>query len=130
MKTKFIAPCGMNCAICLGFLRGKTGVTGAGHQIEYAVKTAQFVHVYTGKESTVLVVIPSRAKRHLLLDSRYRKNYRMSMIEKLTTIKLHGIHKFLLTEKNRWTCSKCGGIICVHRGLCYHGGKRKYNAFF
>ena len=62
MKTKLIAPCGMNCAICLAFLREKTGVTGAGHQKETAINAARFIHVYTGKGSTVLIVIRSRAK--------------------------------------------------------------------
>jgi hypothetical protein len=44
------------------FFGKKIGVTGAGHQKETAQKTARFVPVYTGKESTVLIVIPSRVK--------------------------------------------------------------------
>ena len=64
-------------------------------------------------------------KRLLKLDSRYKKNYRMSMIENLTAIKIQGIRKFLLTEKKRWTCQKCGGIICVHRGFCYTCGEKQ-----
>jgi hypothetical protein len=44
------------------FFGKKTGVTGAGHQKENAINTARFVPVYTGKESTVLIVIPSRVK--------------------------------------------------------------------
>jgi hypothetical protein len=50
MKTKLITPRGMNCAICIAFLREKTGVMGAVHRKENAINTALFVRVYTGKE--------------------------------------------------------------------------------
>ena len=51
--------------------------------------------------------------------------YGMSMIENLENIKNFGMEKFLMKEIKRWTCSKCGGIICVHRGYCYYCGKKK-----
>jgi hypothetical protein len=35
----------------------ETGVMGAGHRKENAIKTAQFVHVLFGKGNTVLIVI-------------------------------------------------------------------------
>jgi hypothetical protein len=38
------------------------GVTGAGRQKETAQKTARFVPVFSGKGSTVLIVIPSRVE--------------------------------------------------------------------
>ncbi len=53
------------------------------------------------------------------LDARYRKNYGMSMLENLEMIKREGIRKFVKNEKERWTCRKCGGTICVHRHCCY-----------
>ncbi|MBA7556802.1 hypothetical protein ES705_49522 [subsurface metagenome] len=28
------------------------------------------------------------------------------------------------TSEGEWTCSECGGIICVHRGYCYQCGER------
>ncbi len=64
-------------------------------------------------------------KRLRQLDSRNRKNYRMSMIENLESVRIHGIRKFIRTEKQRWNCSKCGGIMCVHRGVCFTCGDRK-----
>lgn len=47
----------------------------------------------------------------------------MSMIENLEYIKNFGIEKFLENEDVRWTCSECGGTICVHKGYCYSCGK-------
>jgi len=38
-----------------------------------------------------------------------------------------GIRKFIKTERQRWTCSNCGGIICVHRGFCFTCGEKKNN---
>jgi rubrerythrin len=49
----------------------------------------------------------------------------MSMLENLHTIKISGIRNFIKTEKNHWTCSKCGGTICVHRGFCFTCGEKK-----
>jgi hypothetical protein len=42
----------------------------------------------------------------------------MSMVENLKDIKELGIRKFVQNEKKRWACKKCGGTICVHRGIC------------
>jgi ribosomal protein L37E len=63
---------------------------------------------------------PCDILRHL--DKRYRIKYDMSMIENLENIKKLGIRKFLRNEKIRWTCSKCGGIICVHTKRCTNCG--------
>jgi hypothetical protein len=59
------------------------------------------------------------------LDKRYKMKYAMSMIENLESIKNFGLKKFIIEERIRWTCSECGGTICVHRGYCYQCGERK-----
>ncbi|WP_410510436.1 hypothetical protein RSJ42_07660 [Methanosarcina hadiensis] len=46
----------------------------------------------------------------------------MSMIENLENIKRLGMEEFLRNEKIRWTCTECGGTICVHKGYCYYCG--------
>jgi hypothetical protein len=61
----------------------------------------------------------------LHLDKRYRTRYKMSMIENLETIRDFGIRRFLLSEKAKWTCPKCDGIICVHKGHCSNCGAEK-----
>jgi len=52
------------------------------------------------------------------LDARYRKKYGMSMIENLGAIREQGIRAFVRTERERWTCTACGGAIDVHHGRC------------
>jgi hypothetical protein len=57
------------------------------------------------------------------MDKRYRSKYNMSTIENLENIKKFGVSEFVKNEKIRWTCSQCGGTICVHLGFCYNCGK-------
>jgi len=49
----------------------------------------------------------------------------MSMIENLENIRDEGIRKFVKNEDARWTCSRCGGRICVHDGFCIECGRKK-----
>jgi hypothetical protein len=82
-----------------------------------AIKTAPYLAVTRYGGSTITIVRQ--------LDLRYRKKYGMSMIENLEAIRQHGIRKFIKSEKERWTCSECGGVICVHRGFCSTCGAKK-----
>lgn len=52
------------------------------------------------------------------LDTRYRAKYHMSEIENLEYIKELGMEEFLRHEEVRWTCRKCGSIVCIHREVC------------
>jgi lipopolysaccharide biosynthesis regulator YciM len=42
----------------------------------------------------------------------------MSMLENLAAIKKDGIRAFLKSERERWTCTACGGTIDVHHYRC------------
>lgn len=50
----------------------------------------------------------------------YANSYPMieSLIGNLAFIRKEGMTRFLQREKERWTCHKCNGIICVHTGIC------------
>lgn len=48
----------------------------------------------------------------------------MSMIDNLEFIKNKGVGMFLEKEKEKWTCKKCSGAICVHRGFCLKCGNK------
>ena len=130
-KTSLIAPCGMNCGICMAYLREKNQCPGC-----RAADTNKAVTVVGCKIKKCEVIQKSKAKfcfgcdnfpcknlKHL--DKRYRTKYSMSMIENLGNIKDFGIRKFLENEDVRWSCSQCGGTICVHKGYCIDCGKKK-----
>jgi len=61
---------------------------------------------------------PCSRLRHT--DERYRNDFGMSLNENLYEIKNEGLDKFLENQKEKYKCSKCGGVICVHNKKCYY----------
>ncbi|MBN2168165.1 MAG: DUF3795 domain-containing protein [Actinobacteria bacterium] len=134
IKAEFIAPCGMNCALCMArLLRKEDQCPGCrGNDKEKPKSCVQCTIVNCGylKEtgskycSTGCEKYPCRRLRNL--DKRYRNKYHMSMIENLEYIEEKGIRAFVRNEKIRWTCPECGGIICVHRDCCSGCGRKVF----
>jgi hypothetical protein len=56
------------------------------------------------------------------MDKRYRSKYGMSTIENLNAVAELGIKRFVQLEKEKWTCPKCGELICVHKPTCVSCG--------
>lgn len=109
-NQELIAPCGMNCGICVSFFG-------------YAVNGRKRKNACPGcRLRDKLCTFLKKQCENLSdkkLDKRYKIKYRMSMIENLKYIQKNGIKKFIEKERVRWKCSKCGGIICVHDKRCY-----------
>lgn len=115
-----IAPCGMNCGICLAYLRPKNKCKGCRSEIDGKPVTRVNCRIKKCEKQNEFCldcdVFPcSRLKQ---LDKRYRLKYKMSMIENLLFIKENGLQDFVKKEKDRWICLNCGGTICVHKGYC------------
>jgi hypothetical protein len=130
LKTSLIAPCGMNCGICLGYLREKDKCPGCRgidvHKPAYCVqcRIKNCKHIQNPKPGFCFQCEKFPCARLKQLDKRYRTRYNMSMLENLENIREFGIRQFVATEKVRWACPDCGGAICVHRGYCYSCGKK------
>lgn len=130
-KTSLIAPCGMNCGICLGYLRDKNKCPGCrgididkpGYCMRCRIKNC--AQLRNEKPGFCFHCEKFPCARLKQLDKRYRTRYDMSMIENLENIRRLGIRKFMANEKIRWACPECGGTICVHRHYCYSCGKRQ-----
>jgi hypothetical protein len=130
MKRSLIAPCGMNCGICYAYLREKKKCPGCrlfinNEPVSIAhcrIKNCATFKTSKSKFCFECKEFPCEKLKHL--DKRYRTKYNMSMIENLGNIDKLGIRQFIRNEKIRWTCSKCGGTINVHRGYCHMCGKR------
>jgi hypothetical protein len=125
MNTRLIAACGMNCGICLGYLREKNRCPGCRGRDESKPKYCVgcvIAHCPILKESNWTFCsdrcprYPCRRLRDL--DKRYRTRYGMSMLENLENIRKRGVRRFVQDEKARWTCPSCGTILCVHRKIC------------
>lgn len=129
-SAEMIAPCGMNCKICLGYF----GYTATGKKRKMkctgckpTVKTCAHLKKYC-KNKTIFEIdycyecsdFPCEQLKKL--DKKYRLRYSMSMIENLEYIRDKGINKFLRKQEKKYKCPECGGVICVHDRKCYSCG--------
>jgi hypothetical protein len=120
-----IAACGMNCGICIGYLREKKPCGGCFKKDDLnkpnvcrscAIVNCAFLTKTESGFCYDCEKFPcSRLKQ---LDKRYRTKYSMSMIDNLIFIRMNGMEKFLENEQKRWTCAVCGSGISVHRDYC------------
>jgi hypothetical protein len=137
MSTKsfthdFIAPCGMNCGICKGYLSYMHGVPRVRGKVSYCAgcqPRAKNCYIKGGcKKLTHREVkycyeceaMPCEKLGHL--DKRYRERYGMSMVENLKMLKAKGIDEFLKNQEEKYQCPSCGDVVCVHDGKCYSCG--------
>ena len=124
LKAQLIAPCGMNCGICMAYLRGKNRCPGCRAAdtdkplacVRCRIKNCETIDKSKSKFCFECEKPCARLKQ---LDKRYRTKYGMSMIENLEFIKNNGIDAFIAQQEAKYKCPKCGGVICVHRKKCY-----------
>jgi hypothetical protein len=120
-----IAACGMNCGLCIGYLREKKPCGGCFKKDDLnkpnvcrscAIVNCGFLTTTESGFCYDCDKFPcSRLKQ---LDKRYRTKYSMSMIDNLHFIRANGMERFLENEQTRWTCDVCGSGISVHRDFC------------
>lgn len=123
--AKLIAPCGMNCGLCIGHLREKSPCGGCfkidDENKPKVCRSCRIVNcdLLTKAESGFCYdCVKYPCTRLQNLDKRYRTNYGMSMIENLAYIQENGLEKFLNNEEHKWKCKVCGVGLSVHRDYC------------
>ena len=128
ITSTLIAPCGMNCRLCCAYTREKKACPGCRGDDSVKPKTRVTCRIKNcekirqGKVRYCFSCDGFPCDRLNHLDERYRTKYGMSMIDNLVHIKKFGIRNFIKQEKERWACSKCGEIICVHKENCIFCG--------
>jgi len=136
MEEILLAPCGMNCGVCSGYLSMKNDLNSQGIKMTYCIgcrprgKNCAFIKkqcdlLQSGKIRYCYECddFPCRILKHL--DKRYCSLYRMSMIENQEILKKEGVSGLLAREEEKWKCPECGGVICCHNGICYTCGIEK-----
>lgn len=121
-----IAPCGMNCALCIGYLRDKKRCPGCNGDDDTKPRSCAECSIKTcverrGDYCFECARYPCARLRRL--DARYRTKYGMSMLGNLCSISQAGMEAFLTLERDRWECPGCGGVISVHRECCIYCGR-------
>lgn len=123
-KKSQIAPCGMNCGTCLGYLREKNHCPGCRVLFKGKAISVQrciitkCIYLEKTKSKFCFDCEKYPCKRMIQLDKRYRTKYNTSFIENLKMIREKGIVYFLDYESKRRTCANCGSVLCVHRNFC------------
>lgn len=121
---ELVAPCGINCGVCIAYLREKnkccgcmvSGMNKVAHCNKCSLKLcdehnkSKSVYCYDCEKFPCLGM-----KR---LDKRYREKYNLSVIENLTFISQYGIDEFIKSENKKWKCKHCGNVLCVHKNYC------------
>ncbi|MBN1508963.1 MAG: DUF3795 domain-containing protein [Sedimentisphaerales bacterium] len=129
ITAALIAPCGMNCCLCIAYVRDRDPCPGCRRDDRVKPITR-----YTCRIKTCRKLIRNNAKycfkcdefpcdRLTHLDKRYRTKYAMSMLDNLASISALGIRRFLAAEKEKWSCPACGQLLCVHKPQCLSCGR-------
>jgi len=124
LKAQLIAPCGMNCGVCMAYLREKNKCPGCRAAdtdkplscVRCRIKNCETI---AKSKSKFCFECEKRCARLKQLDKRYRTKYGMSMIENLEFIKNNGVDAFIAQQEAKYKCPTCGGILSTHNGKCY-----------
>lgn len=134
-KKEMIAPCGLNCSVCREALREEkpcAGCLGPNEtKSEYCGSLCKiaFCEVRKTLAEPYCDRCPQYPCREVVdKEIWYANTYPMveSLMGNLALIRKEGMEKFLEMETERWTCAACGGVICVHTGIC-SGCNKQYS---
>jgi hypothetical protein len=127
MDSDLIAPCGMNCAICVGYF----GYTMGGERRKMVCpgclpknKVCAFIKrrcdlLKNGEVRFCYECDDFPCTNLTKLDKRYRKRFNYSTIDNLKFIQTNGMKEFLKEQAKTYKCPECSGTVCVHTNLCY-----------
>jgi hypothetical protein len=121
--SSMIAPCGMNCGSCLGYLREKNKCYGCRtnssdkiSRVKCIIKNCELLAGTASKFCYDCGKFPCARMKQL--DKRYRTKYNTGLIDNLLMVKGEGMESFLDFETKWRTCQSCGSTLSVHRNNC------------
>jgi hypothetical protein len=128
-REELIAPCGMDCSLCVAYQSQVYDLKKQGFHRQYCQgcrpRNQNCLHMgdscdllRDGRVGFCFECMDFPCQRLKRLDKRYRTKYHMSMIDNLMYLQEHGTEAFLEEQSKRWKCEACGEIICCHYGLC------------
>lgn len=137
MKEELIAPCGMNCRLCISYQFMQKDLNKKGLNRKYCPGC-----IPRGKHCTFMsnkCELLGKGKVRFCyecdlfpcdilkaLDKRYSTKYNMSMINNLSYIKDKGMDMFLKDQEEKWKCNNCDEIMTCHGTFCLNCNFDKY----
>jgi hypothetical protein len=127
---QLIAPCGMYCGVCSSYLAYSHQTPRVRGRITYCAgcrprnKQCSFLkkrcaRLMDGAVEYCFECPSYPCERLQGIDTNYRRDYGMSLIENLDTIRAQGEDELLTVLEKRFACSECGELRSVHSGRCY-----------
>lgn len=129
-REELIAPCGMNCRICVAYFgyamngnKRKHRCVGCREQKKECGHLKKHCTILAKNQLTYCFSCKDFPCKQLqYLDEKYQQRFNMSTIENLKLIKKKGIHTLLKSEEEKWKCPQCEEVLCCHTGICYACG--------
>ncbi len=122
IEIRMFAPCGMNCMGCYVHVKKKKPCNGCLLDDTDKPERCKFCEIKKcakAKEIVYCFKCPEfPCKKIVNLDRSYQKRYQVSLIENSKKVSTIGFKPFLKQEREKWICSKCGGIISLHDREC------------
>ncbi len=121
-ERSMIAPCGMNCGSCIGYMRPNNTCPGCRFvdqgkaRVNCVIRNCDLLKKVDSKFCFDCQKYPCRRLKQL--DKRYRTRYNTSFLENLMMINQKGMDYFLVFETSRRKCPDCGATLSVHRDHC------------
>ena len=122
IDTATFAPCGMNCLVCYKHCYHKKPCAGCLNsdigKPEHCRK-CKIKDCIKGKGlSYCFECTDYPCKLIKNLEKSYNKRYQTSLMTNSEFVRQHGLERFMEQQKEKYTCSKCGGIISIHDREC------------
>lgn len=122
METSMFAPCGMNCKVCYQHCYHKKPCAGCLESDEGKpehCRRCRIKECVASKNLSYCFACPEfPCKQIKQLEKSYNKRYQASLIENSVFVQKYGLERFMEQQKERYTCSRCGGIISIHDREC------------
>jgi hypothetical protein len=128
IENEMFAPCGMNCMVCYVHLKNKNACGGCLPETVYKPERCQTCNIKRcAQDRHVLhcfdcTEFPCKVIRNL--EKSYQTRYKVSLIENNRTARVKGLTAFMQTDRSRWLCTECGGVISLHGKECSECGKK------
>jgi hypothetical protein len=120
MKKDLVAPCGINCAVCVKYLENKCPGCIAGRKVNGRAINCKRRVCQTRTDRFCFSCVEFPCPSIKTLDKRYREKYGTSVIENLECIKDKGLEAFLNSEDSKWVNKE--GTLCIHDKKRYKSG--------
>lgn len=126
IDSNLIAPCGVNCGACGAHLDAKKPCPGCRAPEEAQIRKscrncAKKNCAFARGHAWCFECGRFPCARIKRLNARYTQHYGVDLVQNGLEAKVN-MQAFLLAQRERFQCKRCGGVISQHKGMCSECG--------